>query len=204
MQYPHWLMVAGAVLVVMKPIDDYESALPAAAWPNWVLDGERVVLDIKEGNMEAHHRLRKKLQAILSRADAHPVLLERNLNLGKTSRSQAQRIKPAPRGSARIQRCPFSTSIARRTSRQSLRHGRELFSVDRCREPDIDHHRKCTSCCGQNQATAGNERSAVVSERHHHTFDRLHEHEIEGHATWHSRFRSARRRSLSIRAKPCW
>jgi len=45
MQYPHWLMVAGAVLVVMKPIDDYESALPAAGWPNWVLDGERVVLD---------------------------------------------------------------------------------------------------------------------------------------------------------------
>jgi choline dehydrogenase-like flavoprotein len=83
MQYPHWLMVAGAVLVVMKPIDDYESALPAAGWPNWVLDGERVVLDIKEGNMEAHHRLRKKLQAMLSRADAHPVLLERNLNLGK-------------------------------------------------------------------------------------------------------------------------
>jgi len=46
-------------------------------------DGERVVLDITEGNMEAHHRLRKKLQTMLSRADAHPVLLERNLYLGK-------------------------------------------------------------------------------------------------------------------------
>jgi choline dehydrogenase-like flavoprotein len=46
-------------------------------------DGERVVLDITEGNMEAHHRLRKKLQTMLSRAGAHPVLLERNLYLGK-------------------------------------------------------------------------------------------------------------------------
>jgi choline dehydrogenase-like flavoprotein len=41
------------------------------------------VLDIMENNMEAHHRLRKKLQTMLSRADAHPVLLERNLYLGK-------------------------------------------------------------------------------------------------------------------------
>jgi choline dehydrogenase-like flavoprotein len=46
-------------------------------------DGERVVLDITEGNMEAHRRLRKKLQTMLSRAGAHPVLLERNLYLGK-------------------------------------------------------------------------------------------------------------------------
>jgi choline dehydrogenase-like flavoprotein len=46
-------------------------------------DGDRVVLDITEGNMEAHRRLRKKLEHILGRAGAHPVLLERSLYLGK-------------------------------------------------------------------------------------------------------------------------
>ncbi len=46
-------------------------------------DGDRVVLDITEGNMEAHHRLKKKLEQILSHAGAHPVLMERNLYFGK-------------------------------------------------------------------------------------------------------------------------
>ena len=46
-------------------------------------DGERVVLDITEGNMEAHHRLKKKLEDMLARAGAHPVLLQRSLYLGK-------------------------------------------------------------------------------------------------------------------------
>jgi choline dehydrogenase-like flavoprotein len=46
-------------------------------------DGDRVVLDIKEGNMEAHHRLRKKLEELLTHVDAHPMLLERNLYFGK-------------------------------------------------------------------------------------------------------------------------
>jgi choline dehydrogenase-like flavoprotein len=46
-------------------------------------DGERVVLDITEGNMEAHHRLKKKLERILSGAGAHPLLMDRNLYLGK-------------------------------------------------------------------------------------------------------------------------
>lgn len=46
-------------------------------------DGERVVLDIREGNMEAHHRLKKKLEGILNGAGAHPLLMERNLYLGK-------------------------------------------------------------------------------------------------------------------------
>jgi choline dehydrogenase-like flavoprotein len=45
-------------------------------------DGERVVLDITEGDMEAHHRLKKKLEKILSKAGAHPVLLDRSLYLG--------------------------------------------------------------------------------------------------------------------------
>jgi choline dehydrogenase-like flavoprotein len=46
-------------------------------------DGERVVLELTENNMEAHHRLRKKLEHLLSRAGAHPVLMERSLYLGK-------------------------------------------------------------------------------------------------------------------------
>jgi choline dehydrogenase-like flavoprotein len=46
-------------------------------------DGDRVVLDIKEGNMEAHHRLKKKLEQMVGKAGAHPVLLERSLYLGK-------------------------------------------------------------------------------------------------------------------------
>ncbi len=46
-------------------------------------DGGRVVLDLRENNMEAHHRLRKKLQQVLSALGAHPILLERNLYLGK-------------------------------------------------------------------------------------------------------------------------
>jgi choline dehydrogenase-like flavoprotein len=45
-------------------------------------DGARVVLEITEGDMEAHHRLKKKLEQILSKAGAHPVLLERSLYLG--------------------------------------------------------------------------------------------------------------------------
>jgi choline dehydrogenase-like flavoprotein len=46
-------------------------------------DGERVVLDIHENNMEAHRRLRAKLQEILTEAGAAPLLLERKLYFGK-------------------------------------------------------------------------------------------------------------------------
>jgi len=45
-------------------------------------DGARVVLEITEGNMEAHHRLKTKLEQMLSKAGAHPVLLEHSLYLG--------------------------------------------------------------------------------------------------------------------------
>jgi choline dehydrogenase-like flavoprotein len=49
-------------------------------------DGDRVVLDVTEGNMEAHHRLRNKLERMLSKGGkggAYPALLERSLYLGK-------------------------------------------------------------------------------------------------------------------------
>jgi choline dehydrogenase-like flavoprotein len=46
-------------------------------------DGDRVILDLYENNMEAHHRLKKKLEHYLGKIGAHPVLLERSLYLGK-------------------------------------------------------------------------------------------------------------------------
>ena len=46
-------------------------------------DGDRVVLDMHETNMEAHQRLRKKLEHAMGRVGAHPVLLERKLYFGK-------------------------------------------------------------------------------------------------------------------------
>jgi choline dehydrogenase-like flavoprotein len=42
-----------------------------------------VVLAIEENNRQAHHRLKRKLEQILNGVGAHPVLLERNLYLGK-------------------------------------------------------------------------------------------------------------------------
>jgi choline dehydrogenase-like flavoprotein len=46
-------------------------------------DGDRVILDVAENNMEAHRRLRKKLENALSQAGATPLLMERSLYLGK-------------------------------------------------------------------------------------------------------------------------
>lgn len=46
-------------------------------------DGQRVVLDLHENNMEAHRRLKKKLQALLHRVGSHPLMLERAPYLGK-------------------------------------------------------------------------------------------------------------------------
>ncbi len=46
-------------------------------------DGGRVVLELTEGDPEAHHRLRKKLELMLDKAGAHPLLLDRSLYLGK-------------------------------------------------------------------------------------------------------------------------
>jgi choline dehydrogenase-like flavoprotein len=45
--------------------------------------GGRVVLDVTENNMEAQHRLKKKLEQMLSKDGTHPLLLERSLYLGK-------------------------------------------------------------------------------------------------------------------------
>ncbi len=46
-------------------------------------DGERVVLSTEENNMEAHRRLKKKLEHYLDQCDMKAVLLERNLYFGK-------------------------------------------------------------------------------------------------------------------------
>uniref|UniRef100_UPI0025DB4212 GMC oxidoreductase n=1 Tax=uncultured Xylophilus sp. TaxID=296832 RepID=UPI0025DB4212 len=42
-----------------------------------------VLLDVTENNMEAHRRLRAKLEHLLKHADVHPHLLERKLYFGK-------------------------------------------------------------------------------------------------------------------------
>jgi choline dehydrogenase-like flavoprotein len=46
-------------------------------------DGDRVVLDLYENNLEAHRRLRAKLSQMTSALDLHPHLFDRNLYLGK-------------------------------------------------------------------------------------------------------------------------
>jgi choline dehydrogenase-like flavoprotein len=46
-------------------------------------DGDRVVLDVTEQGQEAHQRLKKKLEYYVGRNGAHPMLLDRNLYLGK-------------------------------------------------------------------------------------------------------------------------
>ena len=46
-------------------------------------DGDRVVLDVTENNMEALHRLRAKLQGLIGPMGGFPTLLERKLYLGK-------------------------------------------------------------------------------------------------------------------------
>jgi choline dehydrogenase-like flavoprotein len=43
----------------------------------------RVVLDIKQGNLEGHHRLKAKLESLLDGLDVHPHLIPRSLYLGK-------------------------------------------------------------------------------------------------------------------------
>ena len=46
-------------------------------------DGDRVRLDVTEQGMEAHRRLKKKLEHYMSRVGAHPIMVERSLYLGK-------------------------------------------------------------------------------------------------------------------------
>lgn len=46
-------------------------------------DGDRTVLELKETSLDAHKRLRKKLETIMKAAGCAPFLLERNLYLGK-------------------------------------------------------------------------------------------------------------------------
>ena len=46
-------------------------------------DGERVVLDLTESNMEGHLRLRQKLRELLDKIGVHPHLFDRKLYLGK-------------------------------------------------------------------------------------------------------------------------
>jgi choline dehydrogenase-like flavoprotein len=46
-------------------------------------DSDRVNLHLRETNLEEHHKLRAKTQAIISAANGHPLLLDRSLYFGK-------------------------------------------------------------------------------------------------------------------------
>ncbi len=46
-------------------------------------DGGKVRLDVIEQGMEAHQRLKRKLEHYMSRVGAHPIMVERSLYLGK-------------------------------------------------------------------------------------------------------------------------
>lgn len=46
-------------------------------------DGDRVRLDLKMNNLEAHRRLRQKLQDLCGKLDVHPQLFDRSLFLGQ-------------------------------------------------------------------------------------------------------------------------
>jgi choline dehydrogenase-like flavoprotein len=46
-------------------------------------DGDRVVLDLQQTNMEGHRRLREKLRELCSKLDIHPHLFDRSLYLGQ-------------------------------------------------------------------------------------------------------------------------
>jgi choline dehydrogenase-like flavoprotein len=46
-------------------------------------DGNRVILDVTENNLEAHRRLRKKLEGMMAGIGARPILLPHGLYLGK-------------------------------------------------------------------------------------------------------------------------
>ncbi len=44
------------------------------------MDFWRLVFALKENNMDAHHRLRRKLEKMLNRTGARPKLVERRLS----------------------------------------------------------------------------------------------------------------------------
>ncbi len=62
-------------------------------------DGDRVVRDILEGNLEAASRLSKKLEGLLNAAGAHFMLLDGGCISARTSRSGALPARLAPAAS---------------------------------------------------------------------------------------------------------
>ncbi len=105
-------------------------------------DGERVILDVQENNLEAHHRLRKKLQHCLDQAGAKAILLDRRLYLGKNIPISGT---AHPGGHMPLWGQPGDERARHRLqgarARQSLRHRRQLLPIHRRGEPDPDHHR---------------------------------------------------------------
>ncbi len=99
-----------------------------------------------DANMEAHHRLKKKLEGMLSRAGAHPVLMERNLYLGKNipiggTAHQA--------GTARFGIDPATSVLDLDCKAHELDNlylaDASFFPSIGCGQSDPDHHRQCAA-----------------------------------------------------------
>jgi len=111
-------------------------------------DGERVVLDLTEGNMEAHHRLKKKLEKMLSNAGSPPVLLlERSLYLGQNVPIGGTAHQAGPRGSERTRRRQCLTSIAKHMTRNLYVTDASFFPSIGSVNPTLNHHCKRLAGC---------------------------------------------------------
>ena len=116
----------------------------------------RVYLDLKETNMEGHHRLKHKLEQICNQVDIHPHLFDRSLYLGKDvpiggTAHQA--------GTLRFGYRPGDVGPGHRLqgarARQPVCDGCELLSLDRRGKPDPDHRRQCAACRRNHRRSPG-------------------------------------------------
>ena len=119
-------------------------------------DGDRVVLDIHEGNEEAARRLRAKLEGLLAPMGAWPHLIERRLYLGKDipiggTAHQAGTCRFGDRSG----QLGAGSRLQGARAGQSVHRGCELLPLDRRGEPDADDHRQCPSGGRPDQGEAG-------------------------------------------------
>ena len=104
-------------------------------------DGERVMLDLTETNMEAHRRLKEKLRDLCGKLDIHPHLFDRSLYLGQNvpiggTAHQAGTMRFGSRSIAVRAR----SQLQGPRDRQSLCYGCKFLSLDRSRQSHFDHH----------------------------------------------------------------
>ncbi|MHB1676888.1 MAG: GMC oxidoreductase [Sulfuriferula sp.] len=81
----NWMPEAPFEMMARHSIDFWLSSEDLPRPENRIRLGSdgRVILELTENNMQAPHRLRQKLEQLMSKMDAHPHLLNRKLYLGK-------------------------------------------------------------------------------------------------------------------------